>query len=67
VRQLLGLAVDRGNFALNEGENYKIKKPDCGTFQRERKRTKCASRSAVIARLNRLKKKKFLESLERDV
>jgi hypothetical protein len=60
-RELLGLPVDsRENFAVSERKNCKIGK-------HERKRPICASKNAIMARMNRQKKKKFLESLERDV
>lgn len=66
--QLLGLAADnRESVAVNERRNCKKGKQDLGNFEHERKRPKCPSRNAVMARMNRLKKKKFLESLERDV
>lgn len=66
--QLLGLAADsRESFAVNERRNFKKEKLDFGNFESERKRPKCPSRNAVMARMNRLKKKKFLESLESDV
>jgi archaellum component FlaC len=66
--QLLELAADsRESFAVNERRNFKKGKLDFGNFERERKRPNCPTRNAVMARMNRLKKKKFLESIESDV
>lgn len=49
---------------MSERKNCKIEKSD---FEHERKRPKCASKNAIMARMNRHKRKKYLESLERDV
>jgi hypothetical protein len=64
---LLGLAAgSRGSFAVNEGRHFKKGKQDFGNFEHERKPSECPSRKAVMARMNHLKKKNFLESLRTD-
>jgi hypothetical protein len=66
--RLLELAADsRESLAVNERRSFKKGKLDFGYFERERKQTNCPSINAVRARMNRLKKKKFLGSLESEV
>lgn len=47
---------------MNERGQFKEGKLDLGSFEHERKR-----RRAVTARMSRVKRKKFLESMESDV
>lgn len=58
---------NRERLILNGESDYKTAKLDLRKSGRERKRPMCSSKNAVLARKNRLKKKYFVESLQRDV
>jgi len=62
----LALGEDNRERLILKGENdYKATK--LRKSERERKRPMCSSKNAVLARKNRLKKKYFVESLQKDV
>lgn len=64
----LALGEDNRERFILKGENeFKKAKLDYRKLERERKRPMCSSKNAVLARKNRLKKKYFVESLQRDV
>jgi hypothetical protein len=64
----LALGEDNRERLILKGENNcKTAKPDFRKSERERKRPMCSSKNAVLARKNRLKKKYFVESLQRDM
>jgi len=58
---------NRERLILKGESDYKTAKLDFCKSERERKRPMCSSKNAVLARKNRLKKKYFVESLQRDV
>lgn len=68
VTESLAPCEDNRECLILKGENdYKKAKLDFRKYERERKRPMCTSKNAVLARKNRLKKKYFVESLQRDV
>jgi hypothetical protein len=68
VTESLARGEDNKESFILKGENDCEKaKLEFRKFERERKRPMCSSKNAVLARMNRLKKKYFVESLQRDV
>ena len=67
-KESLGLGEDNRERVILKGESdYETGKLDFRKSERERKRPVCSSKNALLARKNRLKKKYFVESLQRDV
>jgi hypothetical protein len=65
--ELSGLGDNRGSLIVKAEKECKNEKFDFKKSEHERKRPKCSSKNAVMARMNRLKKKSFMESLQSDV
>jgi hypothetical protein len=66
-KELAGVEEDnRGTVIVKEEKKCNVKMY-LKKSERERKRPKCSSKNAVMARMNRLKKKYFMESLQNDV
>jgi hypothetical protein len=57
----------RGSFVVKAETGSKKEKLDFKKSEHEGKRPKCSSKNAVMARMNRLKKKCLMESLQSDV
>jgi hypothetical protein len=52
---------------MTRGKDCIEETPDFRKYERGKKRPKCSSKNAIMARMNRLKKKYFVESLQKDV
>jgi hypothetical protein len=66
-KELAGVGEDNRGTVIVKEENKCNGKMYLKKSERERKRPKCSSKNAVMARMNRLKKKYFMESLQNDV